>query len=88
MPYESKIIMEHVKTLLENDWIEKCECPWGSSIVLADKPYQEHVKNIDNFIWRMCVSYRKFNTITKPFEFPIPRCDNAIEIIDTGSQYI
>ena len=58
--------MEHVKTLLENDWIEKCECPWGSSIVLADKPYQEHVKNIDNFIWRMCVSYKILNVITNP----------------------
>ena len=36
----------------------------------------------------MCVSYRKLNAITKPFEFPIPRCDDAIAIIDTGSQYI
>ena len=26
----------------------------------------------------MCVSYRKLNDITKPFQFPIPRCDAAI----------
>ena len=36
----------------------------------------------------MCVSYRKLNTITKPFECPIPWCDNAIVIIDTGLQFI
>ena len=87
-PYESKIILEHVEALLENDWIERCEGPWGSSVVLAAKPHQEHIKDIDNFVWRMCVSYRKLNAITKPFEFPIPRCDDAIAIIDTGSQFI
>ena len=27
-------------------------------------------------------------SITKPFECPIPRCDDAIAIIDTGSQFI
>ena len=36
----------------------------------------------------MCVFYRKLNAITKPFELPIPRCDDAIEIIDIGTQYI
>ena len=87
-PHESKIIMEHIKTLLGNDWIERCEGPWGSSIVLSTKPHQEHIKDIDNFVWRICVSYRKLNAITKPFEFPISRCDDAIAIIDTGSQYI
>ena len=80
--------MEHVKNLLRNDRIEKCEGLRGSSIVLAAKPHQEHIKYIDNFVWRMCISYRKLNTITKPFEFTIPRCDDAIAIIDTGSQDI
>ena len=80
--------MEHVETLHGNDWIKTCEGPWGSSIVLAAKSHQEHIKDIDNFVWIMCVSYRKLNAITKLFEFPIPRRDNAIAIIDTGSQYI
>ena len=44
-PYESKHIMEHVKTLLENDWIERCEGPWEISIVLAANPHQEHIKD-------------------------------------------
>ena len=80
--------MEHVKTLLGNDWIERCEGPWGSNIVLGAKPHQEHIKDIDNFVWKMCVSDRKLNAITKPFEILIPWCDDAITIIDTGSQYI
>ena len=79
--YESKVILEQVRQLLMNGWIEKCERPWGSMVVLAQKPHQEHVTDIMKFVWRMCVSYRKLNAVTKPFQFPIPRCDAVIVIL-------
>jgi hypothetical protein len=78
-PHESKIIMEHVNVLLSNGWIRECYGPWGSSIVLAAKPHQEHILDIQDFVWRMCVSYRRLNQVTLPFEYPIPRCDDAID---------
>ena len=56
--------------------------------MLAANIHQEHIKDIDNFVWIICVSDKKLNTITKPFEIPIPRCDDAIAIIDRRSQYI
>ena len=84
-PYESKIIMSQIEDLLGNKWIEECGGPWGSMIVLAQKPHQEHINNIEDFIWRMCVSYRKLNSVTKPFQFPIPRCDDAIMIMGWGA---
>ena len=56
--------------------------------MLTVKPHQEHIENIDAFVWKMCVSYRKLNAVTKPFEFPIPRYDDAIAIIDTESQFV
>jgi hypothetical protein len=87
-PYESEIIMDQIRALLGNDWIEKCKGPWGSTIVLAPKPHQEHISNIDDFVWRMCVSYRKLNSVTKPFEYPIPRCDDAIESVGSGSDRV
>ena len=87
-PYESKVIMEQVAQLLDNKWIDRCEGPWGSMIVLAQKPHQEEVQNIDDFIWRMCVSYRRLNAVTKPFQFPIPRCDDAITILGDGADKI
>ena len=83
-PYESEIILEQIKALLANGWIEDCEGPWGSMIVLAPKPHQEACTDINKLIWRMCVSYRKLNSVTKPFEFPIPRCDAAISSIGAG----
>ena len=87
-PHETKIIMEQIQALLKNDWIEECDGPWGSIIVLAPKPHQEHITHIDDFVWRMCVSYRSLNRVTLPFTYPIPRCDDAINILNIGSTEI
>ena len=48
-------------------------------ILLAPKLHQENVTNIQEFIWRLCVSYRALNAVTKSFIFPIPRCVDSIE---------
>ena len=80
--------MQQIQQLLKNKWIRKCGGPWGSLIVLAAKPHQEDIENIDDFVWRMCVSYRRLNSITRPFQFPIPRCDDSITILGRGSSVI
>jgi hypothetical protein len=77
-PHEGKIIMEQICVLLHNEWILPCLGPWGSSIVLAAKPHQEHVTNIADFIRHMCISYHALNQVTLPFEYPIPPCGDAI----------
>ena len=84
-PYEAEIIMTFVRQLLNNEWISRCEGPWGSQIVLAQKPHQEHITSIEEFIWRMCVSYRALNAVTKPFQYPIPRCDDSVTFIAVGA---
>ena len=71
--------MSHIQDLLDNGWITECTGPWGSMIVLAAKPHQEPITWVEDFIWRMCISYRKLNSMTRPFEYPIPRCNDAIE---------
>ena len=55
-------------------------------IVLAQKPHQEHVTLMTLF--GACVSYRKLNSVTKPFQFPIPRCDDAVMILSWRAGYI
>ena len=37
--------------------------------------------------WRLCVSYQKMNQVTHLFTFPIPRCDDAVQDIDTEAKY-
>ena len=48
-------------------------------IMFAPKLHQENVKNIHDFIWRICVSYRVLNTVKQYFTFAIPRCADSIE---------
>ena len=87
--HESKIIMKHVNKLLDMGWIHHCDTGgWCSPIVLAPKPHQEHITDINQFVWRMCVSYRGLNKITNPFEYPISRCDIVIEDLGDGNGII
>ena len=55
-PYELKIVMSQIEALLQNKCIEECGGPWGSSIILAAKPRQEHVYQYLQFLWRICIS--------------------------------
>ena len=36
----------------------------------------------------MCVFYRGLNKVTRTFEYPIPRCDDAISIISVGASVV
>jgi hypothetical protein len=54
--------------------------PYGALIVLASKPHQNHV-HWGDFGFQLCNSFRPINAKTRPFKFPITRCDNAVEEI-------
>ena len=74
---EAPVIKLICQGLKQNEMVEEDRGPWGAMVVLAAKPGQENV-HWNDFVWRMCVSYRKLNAIIRPFHFPIRRCDDAI----------
>ncbi len=37
---------------------------WLFKALLAPKPHQEHVRNIDNVAWRFCINYIPLTSIT------------------------
>ena len=84
--HESAVMRRLVKKLEENGIIEDDDGPWGALAVLAAKPHQEEVP-WQEFRWRLCVSYRKLNQVTRPYAFPIPRCNDAVEDIDTEAKF-
>ena len=43
------------------------------------------MEKIEYFVWRMCFSYRALNKVTLPFQYPIGRCDDAIEDLGGGT---
>jgi RNase H-like domain found in reverse transcriptase/Integrase zinc binding domain/Reverse transcriptase (RNA-dependent DNA polymerase) len=85
-PHESIIMNKLVHQLQQNGLIEDDDGPWGALIVLAAKHGQENTPWHD-YIWRLCVSYRRLNQITRPFKFPIPRCDDAVMDISPRAKY-
>jgi hypothetical protein len=60
----------HIRQIHEGGWLFKA--------LLAPKPHQEHIYNIDDFVWRFCVNYIPLNMVTRAIAYPIPRCDSAV----------
>jgi hypothetical protein len=81
------VILSLVNQLEKKGIIEDDDGPWGSPIVLASKPNQEHV-HWSQFVFRLCVSYRALNGITRPFTFPVTRCDEAVERVGDAKYVI
>ena len=77
--HESPIMQKTIDVLLKSGLIiEDSESSWNSNIVLAPKPHQEHVTEIDDYIWRFCISYVALNLVTRVINYPIPRYDDAV----------
>jgi hypothetical protein len=53
---------------------------WLFKAVLAPKPHQEHICDINNFVWRFCNNYVPLNSATCIIAYPIPRCNSAVFI--------
>ena len=51
---------------------------WLFKAVFAPKPHQEHVRLIEDFVWRFCVNYVPLNLVTRAIAYPIPCCDSAV----------
>jgi hypothetical protein len=64
-PHEGKVIMDLVNAMEENGIVEQCSGPWASLLVLAPKANQE-TNPWYEYIWRLCVSYRRVNQWTRP----------------------
>ena len=60
---------------------------WLSNPLLAAKPHQENVTDIENFVWCFCVNYIPLNAVTKIIAMPIPRCDTAVGMDFGGSKF-
>lgn len=74
--FESPIMQKTIDWLLELKHIRLDNTsPWGFRITLAPKPHQEKCTDIEEYIWRFCINYIQLNRITRPSEYPIPRCD-------------
>ena len=53
---------------------------WLFKAFLAPKPHQEHISNIDDFVWCFCVNYILLNQVTGIIAYPILCYDSTVRI--------
>ena len=53
--------------------------------LLATKPHQDNITDIEDFVWNFCVNYIALNSVTKSIDMPIPRCDTYVGRLCGGS---
>ena len=70
----------HIRQIHSREWMFKA--------LLAPKPHQEHVKNIDDFVWRFCINYIPLNQVTHPVAYPIPCCDSAVHLTFSDGRWM
>jgi RNase H-like domain found in reverse transcriptase/Reverse transcriptase (RNA-dependent DNA polymerase)/Aspartyl protease/Zinc knuckle len=76
-PKEKKFLQEEVERMLEEEIISVSSSPWTSPVVL--------VKQKDKT--RICIDYRKLNTVTKKDNYPLPRIDDLLDMLKNSSWY-
>ena len=69
---DSLLALGHIRQIHDGQWLFKA--------LLAAKPHQESICDIDDFVWRFCVNYIPLNQVTRLIAFPIPRCDYAVSL--------
>jgi hypothetical protein len=78
-PKETPIMQECIAALEKVGHIRQIhDGLWLFKALLAAKLHQEHVQDIDKFVWKFCVNYIPLNSVTRIIAYPIPRCDSAI----------
>ena len=68
--HEIEVIRNEISQLLQKKYIEPAKSPWSSRLVLVTKK---------DGTTRVCVDYRKLNTVTTTDAYPTPRVDTVID---------
>jgi len=68
---------KQVETMLEEGIVEPSVSPWCSEYVLVRKKTNE---------WRLCIDFRKLNSVTKRDSFPLPNAEECLEHL-AGNRY-
>lgn len=65
-----EIVQSKLKEMLESGIIDKSSSEWASPIVLVKKKVGS---------MRMCVDYRRLNSVSREDAYPMPRIDDLID---------
>ena len=83
-PQETPIMIKSISSSSKFGQIEQIYGgQWLFKALIARNPHREHILDIANFVWKLCVNYIALNAVTKVIPYPIPRC-YAVLSLDFG----
>lgn len=65
-----EVLRTELDKMLNLDVIEECESPWAAPGIMVPKP---------NGSTRVCIDYRKLNSVTISDKYPLPRIDDLLQ---------
>jgi len=74
-PDKAEIVRKEVEFMLKNDLIEPSLSPWSSPVLLVPK---------SDGSFRMCQDFRKVNSVTKAFSYPMPRIEDCVDTVGSA----
>ena len=77
-PVKREFLKKEIVKMEEQRIIRKSSSPWASPVVIVEK------KGGDK---RLCIDYRKLNSITKADAYPLPRIDDLLENLRSATCY-
>jgi hypothetical protein len=76
-PEQRKIVDEEVDKMLKKGVIEPSDSPWSFPPVLVKKK---------DSTYRFCIDYRRLNTVSKSWAYPLPRIDDCLDAL-SGAKF-
>ena len=77
-PEKKEEISRQVDEMLDHGIIRPSFSRWCSPVVLVRKK---------DGSYRFAVDYRKLNAVTKPLNYPLPRLDDALDVLNSGAYF-
>ena len=71
------VVNSEVQKMLSQGIITNSSSPWCSPVVMVKKK---------DGSWRLCIDYRKLNSVTRQDAYPLPRIDSTLDSL-SGSKY-
>lgn len=68
---KQKILKIEIEKMLKDGIVEECESPWAAPVVMIPK---------SDKTFRVCVDYRKLNSITISDKYPMPQIDDLLHL--------
>ena len=75
-PVKAETVRKKIIYLLDNNLSVKSKSSWSSPVVLVDKEDNQH---------RLCVDYRKVNSVTKPDNYPLPCVIDCLDAVGAAT---